>query len=140
MQIQDISLTQIVVVLIFLGVLIVLQQLLKNNKFSFQNHLNKNKRIRFIDDFGLSNTERVRLIRVDDKEYLYFSAKGSPPTIIPHEGKSKALIKRNTELKKLSSNDIDKIDAQETAKGKTNILSDAIHNARKMNPKLGFKR
>ena len=50
MQIQDISLTQIIVVLMFLGILIVLQQLLKNNKFSFQNHLNKNKRIKFIDD------------------------------------------------------------------------------------------
>ena len=140
MQIQDISLTQIIVVLIFLGILIVLQQLLKNNKFSFQNHLNKNKRIRFIDDFGLSNTERVRLIRVDDKEYLYFSAKGSSPTIIPHEGKSKALIKRNTELKNLNHNENHEIDAQEKAKAKTNILSDAIHNARKMNPKLGFKR
>ncbi|MDC3081096.1 hypothetical protein OA385_02015 [Paracoccaceae bacterium] len=140
MQIQDISLTQIIVVLIFLGILIVLQQLLKNNKFSFQNHLNKNKRIRFIDDFGLSNTERVRLIRVDDKEYLYFASKGSSPTIIPHEGKSKALIKRNIELKKLSSNENDEIDPQEKVKAKTNILSDAIHNARKMNPKLGFKR
>jgi hypothetical protein len=140
MQIQDVSLTQIIVVLIFLGILIVLQQLLKNNKFSFQNHINKNKRIRFIDDFGLSSTERVRLIRVDDKEYLYFSAKGSSPTVIPHEGKSKALIKRNMELKKLTSNENDEIGAQENAKGKTNILSDAIHNARKMNPKLGFKR
>ena len=140
MQIQDVSLTQIIVVLIFLGILIVLQQLLKNNKFSFQNHLNKNKRIRFIDDFGLSSTERVRLIRVDDKEYLYFSAKGSSPTVIPHEGKSKALIKRNMELKKLTSNENDEIGAQENAKGKTNILSDAIHNARKMNPKLGFKK
>ena len=140
MQIQDISLTQIIVVLIFLGILIVLQQLLKNNKFSFQNHLNKNKRIRFIDDFGLSSTERVRLIRVDDKEYLYFSAKGSSPTVILHEGKSKALIKRNTDFKKLTSNENHEIDAQEKAKGKTNILSDAIHNARKMNPKLGFKR
>ena len=140
MQIQDISLTQIIIVLIFLGILIVLQQLLKNNKFSFQDHLNKNKRIRFIDDFGLSNTERVRLIRVDDKEYLYFSAKGSSPTIIPHEGGSKALIKRKLEVKKLPSNENDEIDAQERAKGKTNILSDAIHNARKMNPKLGFKR
>ena len=140
MQIQDISLTQIIVVLIFLGILIVLQQLLKNNKFSFQNHINKNKRIRFIDDFGLSSTERVRLIRVDDKEYLYFSAKGSSPTVIPHEGKSKALIKRNMELKKLTSNENDEIGAQENAKGKKNILSDAIHNARKMNPKLGFKR
>ena len=140
MQIQDVSLTQIIVVLIFLGILIVLQQLLKNNKFSFQNHINKNKRIRFIDDFGLSSTERVRLIRVDDKEYLYFSAKGSSPTVIPHEGKSKALIKRNMELKKVTSNENDEIGAQENAKGKTNILSDAIHNARKMNPKLGFKR
>ena len=73
MQVQDISLTQIVVVLLFLGVLIVLQQLLKNNKFSFQSHLNKKKRIRFIDEFALSNSERIRLIRVDDKEYLYFS-------------------------------------------------------------------
>ena len=140
MQIQDISLTQIIVVLMFLGILIVLQQLLKNNKFSFQNHLNKNKRIRFIDDFGLSSTERVRLIRVDDKEYLYFSAKGSSPTVIPHEGKSKVLIKRNTDFKKLTSNENHEIDVQEKAKGKTNILSDAIHNARKMNPKLGFKR
>ena len=140
MQVQDISLVQIIVVLIFLGILIVLQQLLKNNKFSFQNHLNKNKRIKFIEDFGLSNSERVRLIRVDDKEYLYFSAKGSSPTIIPHEGKSKALGKRNIELKKLSRNENDELDAQEQPKGKPNILSDAIHNARKMNPKLGFKR
>ena len=140
MQVQDISLVQIIVVLIFLGILIVLQQLLKNNKFSFQNHLNKNKRIKFIDDFGLSSSERVRLIRVDDKEYLYFSAKGSSPTIIPHEGKSKALGKRNIELKKLANNENDALDAQEQPKGKPNILSDAIHNARKMNPKLGFKR
>ena len=104
------------------------------------NHLNKNKRIKFIDDFGLSNSERIRLIRVDDKEYLYFSAKGSSPTIIPHEGRSKAVVKRNTELKKLSSNKIDELHAQERPKDRPNILSDAISNARKMNPKLGFKR
>ena len=140
MQVQDISLVQITVVLIFLGILIVLQQLLKNNKFSFQNHLNKNKRIKFIDDFSLSSSERIRLIRVDDKEYLYFSAKGSSPTIIPHEGKRKALDKRNIELKKLANNENDALDSQEQPKGKPNILSDAIHNARKMNPKLGFKR
>ena len=140
MQVQDISLFQIIVVLIFLGILIFLQQLLKNNKFSFQNHLNKNKRIKFIDDFGLSNSERVRLIRVDDKEYLYFSAKGSSPTIIPHEGKSKAIGKRNIELKKISSDENDKPSTQEQPKANPNILSDAIHNARKMNPKLGFKR
>ena len=93
-----------------------------------------------MEDFGLSNSERVRLIRVDDKEYLYFSAKGSSPTIISHEGKSIALDKRNIELKKRSSNENDGLGAQGQPKGKSNILSDAIHNARKMNPKLGFKR
>ena len=127
MQVQDISVTQIVVVLLFLGALIVLQQLLKNNKFSFQSHLNKKKRIKFIDEFALSNSERIRLIRVDNKEYLYFFVKGSQPTIIPHEGK-------NTD--KTTNEPLN----EEKSNNKPNILSDAISNARKMNPKLGFKR
>ena len=140
MQVEDISLTQIIVVLLFLGVLIVLQQLLKNNKFSFQAHLNKKKRIRFIDEFGLSNSERIKLIRVDDKEYLFFSSKGSSPTVIPHDGKSISKSNRTAELQKLSGSSNDALRDNEHTKGKPNILSDAISNARKMNPKLGFKR
>ena len=140
MQVQDISLTQIVVVLLFLGILILLQQLLKNNKFSFQNHLNKKKRVRLIDEFGLSNAERIILIRVDDKEYLYFSAKGSSPTIIPHEGKNTNSIKRNVELKKLARDNHEDTGNEKERKGTPNILSAAISNARKMNPKLGLKR
>ena len=103
MQVQDISLTQIVVVLLFLGTLILLQQLLKNNKFNFQDRLNKKKRVILIEEFALSNSERIRLIRVDGTEYLYFYAKGSSPTIIPHEGKNTNSFKRNIELKKLDS-------------------------------------
>jgi hypothetical protein len=132
MQVQDISLTQIIVVLIFLGVLIVLQQLLKNNKFSFQSHLNKKKRIRFIDEFGLSNSERIRLIRVDSK--------GSSPTVILHEGKSLSTDSRTAEIQKLTGSSNDALRNKEQSKEKPNILSDAISNARKMNPKLGFKR
>ena len=140
MQVQDISLTQIIVVLLFLGVLIVLQQLLKNNKFSFQSHLNKKKRIRFIDEFGLSNSERIRLIRVDDKEYLYFSSKGSSPTVIPHEGKIISTSNRTAELQHLKGNTNDVIRNKEQSSSAPNILSGAISNARKMNPKLGFKK
>ena len=140
MQVQDISFTQIAIVLLFLGILILLQQLLKNNKFSFQSHLNKKKRIRFIDEFGLSNSEKVRLIRVDDKEYLYFSAKGSSPTIIPHEGKNTNSIKRNVEIKKLASDNREDTSKEKGQKSSPNILSAAISNARKMNPKLGLKR
>ena len=140
MQVQDISLTQIIVVLLFLGVLIVLQQLLKNNKFSFQSHLNKKKRIRFIDEFGLSNSERIRLIRVDDKEYLYFSSKGSSPTVIPHEGNTISNSNRTAELQRLKSNTNDALRNKEQSSSAPNILSGAISNARKMNPKLGFKK
>ena len=140
MQVQDISLTQIIVVLLFLGVLIVLQQLLKNNKFSFQSHLNKKKRIRFIDEFGLSNSERIRLIRVDDKEYLYFSSKGSSPTVIPHEGKIISTSNRTAELQHLKGNTNDVIRNKQQSSSAPNILSGAISNARKMNPKLGFKK
>ena len=140
MQVQDISLTQIIVVLLFLGVLIVLQQLLKNNKFSFQSHLNKKKRIRFIDEFGLSNSERIRLIRVDDKEYLYFSSKGSSPTVIPHEGNIISTSNRTAELQRLKGNENDALRNKEESRSAPNILSGAISNARKMNPKLGFKK
>ena len=140
MQVQDISLTQIFVVLLFLGALILLQQLLKNNKFSFQRHLNKNRRVRLIDEFGLSNSERIRLIRIDDIEYLLFSAKGSPPTIIPHLGKNTNSIKRNVELKKLVRDKHENPGNEREQKGTPNILSAAISNARKMNPKLGLKR
>ena len=140
MQVQDVSVTQIVVVLIFLGALIVLQQLLKNNKFSFQSHLNKKRRIKFIDEFALSNSERIRLIRVDNKEYLYFFVKGSQPTIIPHEIKDTSTIKQNIELNKLSDKTTNEPGDKEKSDSKPNILSDAISNARRMNPKLGFKR
>ena len=140
MQVQDISLTQIIVVLLFLGILIVLQQLLKNNKFSFQSHLNKKKRIRFIDEFGLSNSERIRLIRVDDKEYLYFSFKGSSPTVIPHEGNIISTSNRTAELQRLKGNENDALRNKEKSRSAPNILSGAISNARKMNPKLGFKK
>ena len=140
MQVQDISITQIVVVLLFLGVLIVIQQLLKNNKFSFQAHLNKKKRVRLVDEFGLSNAERIRLIRVDDKEYLYCSSKGSSPTIIPHEGKNTNSVKRNIELKKFARDKNEDTGNEKEQKGTPNILSAAISNARKMNPKLGLKR
>ena len=140
MQVQEISLTQIIVVLLFLGILIVLQQLIKNNKFSFQSHLNKKKRVKLIDEFALSNSERIRLIKVDDKEYLYFFSKGSSPTVIPHEGKNISTNSKNVVLKKLSDDTNETLDNRTPLKSNPNILSAAISNARKMNPKLGFKK
>ncbi len=140
MQVEDIGITQVIVVLVFLGGLIILQQYIKNNKFGIQGHFNQKRRIILIDDLGLSNTERVRIIRVDGQEYLQFTNKGCSPIVIPHEAKTETNIKRNKSLK--SSDDIfnPKSDKADLENRQAKSLSDAITNARKMNPKLGFKK
>ena len=140
MQIQDIGLTQIIVVLIFLGLLILLQQLIKNNKLGIQGHFNQKKRIKLVEDLGVSSSERIRIIRVDNREYIQFTNKGSSPTVIIHETKNRSNLKRGLSLSdgtiQNETSSLSKISTQKN----NNILSDAISNARKMNPKLGFKK
>ena len=140
MQIQDIGLTQIVVVLIFLGLLILLQQLIKNNKLGIQGHFNQRKRVMLVEDLGVSSTERVRIVRIDNTEYIQFTNKGCSPTVILHERKDRSNLKSSVSLtdKKLKTD----LSSQPKTliKNKNNILSDAISDARKMNPKLGFKK
>jgi hypothetical protein len=96
--------------------------------------------VSLIEEFALNNSERIRLIRVDGKEYLYFYSKGSSPTIIPHERKNTNSVKRNIELKKFARDKNEDTGNEKERKGTPNILSAAISNARKMNPKLGLKR
>ena len=140
MQIQDIGLTQIIVVLIFLGLLILLQQLIKNNKLGIQGHFNQKKRIKLVEDLGVSSSEHIRIIRVDNREYIQFTHKGSSPTVITHETKNRSNLKRGLSLSDSTiQNETSSLSRIPTQK-KNNILSDAISNARKMNPKLGFKK
>ena len=93
-----------------------------------------------VEDLGLSSTERIRIVRIDNTEYIQFTNKGSSPTVILHEAKK---------LPNLNSSVSQTDDKQKTGlpslpkaptKKQNNILSDAISNARKMNPKLGFKK
>ena len=140
MQIQDIGLTQIVVVLVFLGLLILLQQLIKNNKLGIQGHFSQKKRVMLVEDLSLSSTERIRIVRIDNTEYIQFTNKGSSPTVITHEMKKwstqKSSVSQTNDQQKTGLPSLPKT----PTKKQTNILSDAISNARKMNPKLGFKK
>ncbi|MDC3068079.1 flagellar biosynthetic protein FliO [Paracoccaceae bacterium] len=138
MQVQDINLTQVLIVLFFLGALIGLQQLLKRNKFNFQTHFNQKKRIRFVDEISLSSTERIRLIRVDNKEYLFCSTKGCQPSVLEHQPNSVSKVEQRLQLKKSSEEKSGNVTKNNTKT--SNVLSDAISVARKMNPKLGFKK
>lgn len=142
MQLNDIDFNQIIIVLLFLGFLVTLQQLIKKNKFNLKGKFNNRKRINLVDEFGLSPGERIRLLRVDNKEYLYFYSKGSSPVICPHEidrdsrlGNIKSLKVRKTEEAKIENNP-----AKSSNNKKSSILSEAISAARKMNPQLGFKK
>ena len=140
MQVQDIGIIQVIVVLIFLGALILLQQFIKNNKLGIQGHFNQKRRIMLIDDLALSNTERVRIIRVDGREYLQFTNKGCASTVISHEGEMGPKLKRSNSVKNSSNRFSSKSEKTNSNLRQTNILSEAITNARKMNPKLGFKK
>ena len=140
MQVEDIGITQVIVVLIFLGGLILLQQLIKKNKLGIQGHFNQKRRIILIDDLGLSNTERVRIIRVDGYEYIQFTNKGCSPTVIPHKAKIETDLKRTKPMNSTVDTFNSKFDKVAINKKQPNVLSDAITNARKMNPKLGFKK
>jgi hypothetical protein len=120
--------------------LILLQQLIKNNRLSIQGHLGQKKRVTLVEDLGLSSTERIRIVRIDTTEYIQFTHKGSSPTVIPHKKENSLNLKSGVSLSdsKLQHkpSPINKIP---TKKNKS-VLSDAISNARKMNPKLGFKK
>mgnify|MGYP001176383038 CR=1 FL=1 len=142
MQLKDLDFNQIIIVLLFLGFLITLQQLIKKNKFNLQRKFNNRKRINLVDEFGLSPGERIRLLRVDNKEYLYFYSKGSSPVICPHE------IDRDSRLGNIKPQKVGKADGTKIENSaldrpsnkKPSILSEAISAARKMNPQLGFKK
>ena len=142
MQLQDIDFNQILIVLLFLGFLVTLQQLIKKNKFNLQGKFNNRKRINLVDEFGINPNERIRLIRVDNKEYLYFYSKGNSPVICPHE------TERNSRLettKPQKTRKVDEVNMEKNSLDKSNskkpsILHEAISAARKMNPQLGFKK
>ena len=61
-------------------------------------------------------------------------------TVISHEGEIKPNLKRSDSIKTSSNRFSSKSNKADPNLKQTNILSDAITNARKMNPKLGFKK
>ena len=142
MQLQDINLNQIIIVLLFLGFLLILQQLIKKNKFNLQGQFHKKRRINLIDDFGISPSERIRLFRVDNKEYLYFYSKGNSPVICPHEidPNLRNRYKNSLREKKTEASEVGNNHLRAPQRKKSNILSEAISVARRMNPQLGFKK
>ncbi len=82
---QIIGTQQILVTAIFLGVMLVTLIVLRRKGGAIRASLKAGKRIAVIEDTMVSPTERLRLISVDDSEFLMLSAKGQSPILMPFE-------------------------------------------------------
>ena len=80
---QIIGAQQILVTAVFLGVMLVVLIILRRKGGAIRASLKAGKRISVIEDTAVSPTERLRLISVDESEFLILSAKGQAPVLIP---------------------------------------------------------
>ena len=80
---QIVGTQQIVVTAVFLAVMLVVLIVLRRRSGDIRASLKAGKRIAIIEDTAVSPTERLRLISVDDSEFLMLSAKGQAPVLMP---------------------------------------------------------
>ena len=83
MDIEGINLTQIITVAIFLLGLVALQIFLTKNKGRFSNTWKSNKRIQLIEEKAISSSEKLRIVSVDNSQFLIISNKGKKSSVIP---------------------------------------------------------
>ena len=80
---QIIGTQQIVVTAVFLGVMLVVLLVLRRKGGAIRASLKAGKLIAVVEDTAVSPTERLRLISVDDSEFLMLSVKGQAPILMP---------------------------------------------------------
>jgi len=80
---QIIGTQQIVVTAVFLGVMLVVLIVLRRKGGAIRASLKAGKRIAVVEDTAVSPTERLRLISIDDSEFLMLSVKGQAPVLVP---------------------------------------------------------
>ena len=93
---QIIGTQQIIVTTVFLGVMLVVLMILRRKGGAIRASLKAGKRISVIEDTAVSPTERLRLISVDDSEFLMLSAKGQAPILLPFTAASTVLATHGT--------------------------------------------
>ena len=73
---------QIIITLAFLGAMIVLLIILRRKSVVIRANLKSGKRIDVIEDCAVSPTERLRIVAVDQREFVMLSAKGQAPQLV----------------------------------------------------------
>ena len=146
MDIQGISTAQILTVGIFLVGLIFLQVFITKNKTKFSSKWGGNKRIHIVEEKALSTTEKIRIISIDNSEFLLISNKGKKSSFLKIDRDLKIYKKR--ELSTSNSNKDTKLEERfklgtpspkMSENPRKHELSKAIKIAREMNPNVSYK-
>ena len=128
---QIIGTQQILVTAVFLGVMLVVLIILRRKGGAIRASLKAGKRISVIEDTAVSPTERLRLISVDESEFLILSAKGQAPVLIPITLTSKVSAKAaSTEAvapPSMGLADIDELDQASSTQPKAQTGGDTLY-------------
>ena len=73
---------QILVTLGFLSAMIILLIILRRKSVVIRANLKSGKRIDVIEDRAVSPTERLRIVAIDQREFVMLSAKGQAPQLV----------------------------------------------------------
>ena len=110
---QIIGTQQIVVTAVFLALMIVVLIILRRKGGAIRASLKAGKRISVVEDTAVSPTERLRLISIDQSEFVMLSAKGQPPVLMPLTSAKPALASAGMPPASMGLADID--ESPETA-------------------------
>ena len=146
MDIQGISISQILTVGIFLVGLICIKVFITKNKNKFSSKWRSNKRIHLIEEKSLSTTEKIRIISIDNSEYLLISNKGKKSSFITldknystNQKRTLPNVKYNHNSKLQPGLNLKATSSKINEPPKGHELSKAIKLARQMNPDVSYK-
>lgn len=158
--INPFSYEQVAIIFLFLSVMVGVLLFVRLNRGKLKLKLQPEKIINILEDTAISQTERLRLIKVGDEAFLMSSVKGQSPQLIKLESENRAikLAEKQIELSQKKSKSIlirspfdlrtpkkPKIDTNTAANSQANAaqtesIFDAIKQARDKNPLLGLDK
>ena len=148
MYIENVSLGQTIIAISFVAALILLQIYIKRNKSKLKSKWSSGRRIEIAETTRLGPTEKVQIISIDKKDYLYFFAKGNQPVIIPVNDRPLETYKKNNPSQNVRAPIINTKNAAQksrhskkdaSSQKETTTMMQAISAARKLNPKVSFE-
>ena len=158
--INPFSYEQVAIIFIFLSILVGVLLFVRNNKGKLKLKLQPEKSISILEDTAISQTERLRLVKVGDETFLMSCVKGQSPQLIKLNPENTAAkhaeqqIAANQRISKSSrirspfgnrteqsqKANVNNQRGGKTKPAQTDSIFDAIKQARDKNPLLGLDK